>query len=146
MKNRKYSESLLQKLYFKSVALLVFFTCSNFQISAQQTPMYSQYMFNMLNINPAYAGNRAVNNITALYRDQWVGFDGRPLTAVFSWDRRHPESNVGYGLQLYDDRLGIESTTGLQGFYSYRIPFHQNVLTFGLSLGLLNFKAAYTET
>ena len=146
MKNWKYSESFIRNLFLKPAALLVLFSCCHFQISAQQTPMYSQYMFNMLNINPAYAGNRAVNNITALYRDQWVGFEGRPVTAVISWDRRQSESNVGYGLQLYDDRLGIESTTGLQGFYSYRIPFDQNVLTFGLSLGLLNFKAAYTET
>ena len=127
MKNWKYSESFIRNLFLKPAALLVLFSCCHFQISAQQTPMYSQYMFNMLNINPAYAGNRAVNNITTLYRDQWVGFEGRPVTAVISWDRRQSESNVGYGLQLYDDRLGIESTTGLQGFYSYRIQFDQNV-------------------
>ncbi len=111
----------------------------------QQTPMYSQYMFNMLNINPAYAGNRAVNSVNVLYRYQWAGFDGSPRTTVISWDNRENQHNVGYGIQLYNDQLGIESTTGVQGFYSYRIPFEHSSLTFGLSGGLLNYTARYTD-
>ena len=106
--------------------------------------MYSQYMFNMMHINPAYAGNRAVDNITTLFRKQWVGIEGSPTTATLSWDRRQEESNIGYGLQIYNDRLGIESTSGIQAFYSYRIQFQHSFLSLGLSGGVLNYRAAYS--
>ena len=115
-------------------------------LTAQQEPMYSQYMFNMLNLNPAYAGNFGGDNVTLLYRMQWVGVDGAPQTGTLSWDRREQDSNVGYGGQLYNDRLGIESTTGIQGFYSYRVKiYYYSTLTFGLSGGVLNYRAAYSK-
>ncbi|MFV0471610.1 MAG: type IX secretion system membrane protein PorP/SprF [Paludibacteraceae bacterium] len=129
-----------------NIVLTMVLVCAFFSIRAQQQPMYSQYMFNMLNVNPAYAGNRAVDNITALHRNQWTGFDGHPITTTLSWDRRTDESNVGYGVQIYNDKLGIENTIGLQGFYSYRIPFYNSSLAFGLSVGFLNFNANYTES
>ena len=111
---------------------------------AQQEPMFSQYMFNMSHINPAYAGNRATDNITALFRKQWVAIEGAPITTSLSWDKRAEESNVGYGLQIYNDRLGIESTSGIQAFYSYRIPFEKSFFSFGLSGGVLNYRAAFS--
>ncbi len=107
---------------------------------AQQQPMYSQYMFNMLNINPAYAGNREAVNINMLYRNQWAGFPGAPKTGSISYDERKAGSNVGYGLQLYSDRIGIEKTTGVQGFYSIKVPFEQSTLSIGLGFGLLNYQ------
>lgn len=119
--------------------------CTCNLLKAQQEPMYSQYMFNMLHINPAYAGSRAVDNITLLYRNQWVGLAGAPRTGTFSWDRRADDSNVGYGLEVYSDKLGIETTTGLQAFYSYHLPFENSYLSLGLSGGLLNYKVAYSE-
>jgi len=114
-------------------------------LQAQQEPMYSQYMFNMINLNPAYAGNFGGDNITLLYRMQWVGVDGAPKTGTISWDRRNVDSNVGYGLQLYNDRLGIEATTGIQGFYSYKLKLSYSTLTFGLSGGALNYRASYSK-
>jgi len=107
--------------------------------------MYSQYMFNMLHINPAYAGSRAADNITLLYRNQWIGMAGAPKTGAFSWDKRADDSNVGYGLEVYSDKLGIEATTGFQAFYSYHLPFENSYLSLGLSGGLLNYKVAYSE-
>jgi type IX secretion system PorP/SprF family membrane protein len=61
---------------------------------AQQQPMYSQYMFNMLNINPAYAGSRGVSTMTALYRNQWVGIPGAPRTSSFSFDMPLNEKKI----------------------------------------------------
>lgn len=113
-------------------------------LKAQQEPMYSQYMLNMVQINPAYAGNRAVDNFTTLYRMQWAGIDGAPTTASLSWDRRQDGTNVGYGLQVYNDKLGIESTSGIQAFYSYRLAFEKSCLTFGLSAGVLNYISSYS--
>jgi type IX secretion system PorP/SprF family membrane protein len=113
---------------------------------AQQESMYSQYMFNMLHVNPAYAGSRASDNISMIYRNQWVGVAGAPKTASISWDRRVPDHNMGYGIEIYNDRLGVEKTTGVQGFYSYHIPFVASYLVLGVSGGVLNYRAALPES
>ena len=113
---------------------------------AQQQPMYSQYMFNMLNINPAYAGSRGVMTATALYRNQWVGIPGAPRTSSFSFDMPLNEKKIGIGFQLYDDRLGIERTTGINAFYAFRFQLSgSGTLSLGLQAGLLNYQANYTE-
>jgi type IX secretion system PorP/SprF family membrane protein len=138
--NLQGKQNLLKILVMSCLCLIL--SCN--LLKAQQEPMYSQYMFNMLQINPAYAGNRAVDNVTTLYRKQWVGVEDAPATASLSWDRRQEESNVGYGLQLYNDRLGIETTTGIQAFYSFRIPFEKSFLSFGLSGGALIYRAAFS--
>jgi type IX secretion system PorP/SprF family membrane protein len=137
-RSRSFKPSLLSLL---TVCLL----CTSGLVKAQQEPMYSQYMFNMLHVNPAYAGSRAVDNITLLYRNQWVGLPGAPKTGTISWDRRGDDSNVGYGLEVYSDKLGVETTTGFQAFYSYHVPFENSYLSMGLSAGLLNYRAAYSE-
>jgi type IX secretion system PorP/SprF family membrane protein len=128
------------------ILLAVCLFANGYVAEAQQEQMYSQYMFNMLHINPAYAGNRAADNITAMYRNQWVGVSGAPRTATLSWDRRSSESNVGYGLSLYNDRVGIETSTGAQAFYSYHIPMDNAFLSFGVSAGVVNYKALYSES
>jgi type IX secretion system PorP/SprF family membrane protein len=132
-----------QYLIHIAVILCSFFLCIDGY--AQQEPMYSQYMFNMSQINPAYAGNRATNNIMLLHRKQWINIDGAPSTSILSWDNRKEASNVGYGLQLYNDQLGIEYTTGFQGFYSYRLAFERSSLSMGLSGGMLNYRAAFSD-
>ena len=143
----KFISGFINKPFRSKVHLLVcfcLFVASN-SLKAQQEPMYSQYMFNLLHINPAYAGNRTVDNVTLMYRNQWLGVDGAPVTGTLSWDRRKEESNIGYGLQIYNDRLGVEKTTGVQAFYSYRIPFNRSFLSFGLSAGALSYHAAYSQ-
>ncbi|MFM9020131.1 MAG: PorP/SprF family type IX secretion system membrane protein, partial [Sediminibacterium sp.] len=102
-------------------------------IYAQQKPMYSQYMFNMLNINPAYAGSRGAISAVALYRNQWVGFPGAPRTTTFSFDMPLQNRKVGLGVQFYDDRIGIERTTGFNAIYAFRFQFAGSGT---LSLGL----------
>jgi hypothetical protein len=114
--------------------------------NAQQQPRYSQYMFNMLNINPAYAGNREAGNLTMLLRKQWVGFPGAPTTGAFSYDQRVADKNFSWGAQMYFDKLGIESRSGVQGFYSYSAPLQNATLSIGMSMGLLNYRADYTKT
>lgn len=133
--------SMVYKLSALSVAFLL--TVSAF---AQQKPMYSQYMFNMLNINPAYAGSRGAMSAVALYRNQWVGFPGAPRTTTFSFDMPIQNRKVGLGMQLYDDRVGIERTTGFNAIYAFRFQFAgSGTLSLGLQAGLLNYQANYTE-
>jgi len=131
--------------------------CSLFagnQLKAQQEIMYSQYIYNMININPAYAGNRGGDNITSLYRKQWINVAGAPTTYSLSWDRATGsrkgllDSNdwsVGYGLQIYKDQVGIETNQGIQAFYSYRLKFDKSVLSLGLSGGVMNYRALYSQ-
>jgi len=117
----------------------------NIKVQAQQKPMFSQYMFNLMNINPAYAGNRRSLSVAALYRNQWVGIEGAPKTGSLSVDYRGAESNIGFGIQAYDDQIGIERTTGVQTFYSYHVPLGESSLSLGIAGGVLNYTANYTR-
>lgn len=116
---------------------------------SQTKPMFSQYMFNMLNMNPAYAGIRNTTNITALGRDQWVGIDGAPKTGSISADTRLNDKNWGLGMQLYDDELGIEKSTGVQGYVSLHLPLSYEeggtTLSMGVGFGLLNYRGLFTQ-
>lgn len=127
------------------VGLIGFCSTQN-PILAQSEPMYSQYMFNMLNVNPAYAGSRGVTSVSALFRKQWVDMPGAPQTTVISLETSQREGRVGLGLQLMDDKIGIERTTGLLASYAFRIPVSEKgVLSFGLRGGLINYRANFTE-
>ncbi len=112
-------------------------------LEAQQQPMYAQYMFNTLNINPAYAGHRGVPNATLLLRRQWVDFPGAPTTGSLSYDQRVPDHNFSWGAQMYFDNIYIERTSGAQGFFSYHAPFENSTLTLGISAGMLNYNVNY---
>jgi len=138
---------------FQFVICICFLFAGN-QLKAQQEIMYSQYMYNMININPAYAGNRGGDNITSLYRKQWVNVAGAPTTYSLSWDRgtgsrksllNNDDRPLGYGLQIYKDQVGIETTQGIQAFYSYRLKFKESVLSLGLSGGVMNYRALYSQ-
>ncbi|SNS42683.1 PorP/SprF family type IX secretion system membrane protein, partial [Dokdonia pacifica] len=76
------------------------------QVNAQQDPQYSQYIYNTVAINPAYAGNRGVTSIVGLHRSQWVGLDGAPRTQSLSIHSPISESKVGLGLSIVNDALG----------------------------------------
>jgi type IX secretion system PorP/SprF family membrane protein len=79
---------------------------------AQQDAQFTQYMYNTININPAYAGSRGVMSIFGLHRTQWVGLDGAPVTNAVSLNSPIGESNVGIGLSAINDRIGptVENT------------------------------------
>jgi type IX secretion system PorP/SprF family membrane protein len=115
-------------------------------VFAQQIPRYSQYMFNMLNINPAYAGNRDVATVNMLIRRQWVNFPGAPFSGSATYDKRISGSNSSFGGQIYSDRIGIEQTNGVQGFYSFTAPFENASLAIGTSLGILNYSINYARS
>ena len=74
-----------------------------FNINAQQDPQYTQYMYNTVAINPAYAGNRGVTSIVGLHRSQWVGLEGAPRTQSLSIHSPIGEGKVGLGLSIASD-------------------------------------------
>ncbi len=110
---------------------------------AQQDAQYTQYMYNTMSVNPAYAGSRGQLSIAGLYRSQWVGLDGAPQTFTFNLHSPIRNSNVGYGLSVVNDKIG-EGTiqeTYIDGLISYTVDVSlQGRLSFGLKLGgnLLN--------
>lgn len=109
---------------------------------SQQDPQYSQYMFNTLVINPAYAGYRENLNISVLHRDQWTGFTGAPKTESLILDGVLGKAKkVGLGLSIINDKTGLLNQTSAHANYAYRIPAGNNArLALGLSLGIGQFR------
>src|SRR5215216_1997866 len=87
---------------------------------AQQDAQFTQYMYNTININPAYAGSRGAVSIFGLYRTQWVGLDGAPETSSFSVNTP-VGSNVGLGISLVNDKIGPTNENNLSADFSYSI-------------------------
>lgn len=115
-------------------------------VLAQQDKMFSQYMFNMMALNPAYAGSRDVLSMTALYRAQWVGIEGAPQTATFTADMPLNRERVGVGIQLSNDRIGVVNQTGAYLSYSFRIKLgDRSTLALGLQGGALSYQSDLTK-
>ena len=111
---------------------------------AQQLPQFTQYMFNTISVNPAYAGSRESMNMTALHRNQWAGLDGNPTTSTFSFHTPMNNERVGLGLSYITDQLGFESTNYVYGDFSYTIPVTAEAkLSFGLKTNMDFFHCSY---
>jgi type IX secretion system PorP/SprF family membrane protein len=100
---------------------------------AQQDAQYTQYMYNTININPAYAGSRGVMSVFGLHRTQWVGLDGAPTTNTFSLNTPINNSNLGVGFSLVNDRIGPTSDNTISADISYTIPMNE---VYKLSFGI----------
>ncbi|HWR99055.1 MAG TPA: type IX secretion system membrane protein PorP/SprF [Prolixibacteraceae bacterium] len=129
----------------KRLTILFLFLSLTARVFAQQDPMYSQYVFNGLLINPAYAGSREVLSATVLYRNQWVNIPGAPKTGVFSLDSPVKNQKVGLGLNMVFDKIGVTSRTSVSGIYSYKLYFEQSSLSFGLLAGVGFFNTNNSE-
>lgn len=121
--------------------LLIFAIClvGALQSFAQQDPQYSQYMFNQMAINPAYAGSKEALSSTAFIRSQWTGIDGAPKTETFSIHGPLKKKKVGIGFSVIADQIGPKKSVGALGSYAYRIPIKNGKLSFGLRLGVFNY-------
>lgn len=116
--------------FFAVMALVLF--ASNF-VAAQQEAMYSQYMFNTMAINPAYAGNRDVLSLTGVGRYQWVGVNGAPTTYSLTLDMPFKNERMGFGIAAYNDAIGLAQNTGVSLAYSYKVRLGQKTT---MSLGV----------
>lgn len=100
---------------------------------SQQDAQYTQYMYNTINVNPAYAGSRGVMSIFGLHRTQWVGLDGAPTTNAFSINTPIENSNLGVGLSFVNDKIGPTVENTISADISYTI---QTSETYKLSFGV----------
>ncbi|VAW11079.1 hypothetical protein MNBD_BACTEROID03-1205 [hydrothermal vent metagenome] len=125
---------------FKYFVLTIALACT-FYSNAQQLPQFTQYVYNTISINPAYAGSRETLNVTALHRNQWVGIDGNPTTSTLAIHTPIKFSNVGVGLSYINDKLGFEKTNYIYADLSYTVPLNRKVnMAFGLKGGFTNYK------
>ncbi|MEA1887632.1 MAG: type IX secretion system membrane protein PorP/SprF [Bacteroidota bacterium] len=129
--------------------------------SAQQLPLYSQYLFNMYLINPAVAGSDGYTSFNLTAREQWVGYSGAPRTYSFSYQTRllkrsyiiksgggrrksfkpGRDGKVGLGGYVFSDRNGLIHRTGLQATYAYHTWIYGGTqLSFGLSATAFHFR------
>ncbi|MDA7706501.1 MAG: type IX secretion system membrane protein PorP/SprF [Flavobacteriaceae bacterium] len=105
----------------KNLVIILFTILCAFQVNAQQDPQYTQYMYNMNIINPAYTGSTEGLAVGALYRSQWVGLDGGPET--FTFNIHSPVGkNVGLGMSIISDQIGPVKETNAYVDFSYTIP------------------------
>lgn len=113
----------------------------NQKASAQQDSQYTNYMYNTINVNPAYAGSRGVMSIFGLHRTQWVGLEGAPVTNTFSLNTPINNSNLGLGLSFVNDRIGPSDENAISADISYTIQTSEIYkLSFGIkgTANLLN--------
>lgn len=105
---------------------------------AQQDAQYTQYMYNTMSVNPAYAGSRGQLSIAALYRSQWVGLDGAPTSQTLNLHSPIQNSRLGYGISIVNDEIGNGTVqeTYIDAVISYTIDVSQTAkLSFGLKGG-----------
>lgn len=127
----------------KVIVLILFFSISGF---SQQDSQYTQYMYNTMNINPAYAGQREVLSVFGLHRSQWVGIEGAPSTSTIAAHAPINDTNLGIGLSFENDRIGASNENELRTNLSYRIDASDYYkISFGLNVSLTNLKIDYTK-
>lgn len=129
------------KKYLSVVCLLFVVT-----INAQQEPEYTQYMYNTMTVNPAYAGSTEVLEASLLHRSQWVGMDGAPQTQSFNLQGPLRNENLGLGLSIVNDKIGPSSELYIDGNFAYSIPLgYDKRLAFGLKAGIRMLNVDWTK-
>src|SRR5690349_8791414 len=111
----------------KKLFVFCLLTLSATVLMAQQEIMLSQYMFNQMVVNPGYAGSKPYLSADALYRRQWVNFPGSPRTQTVSIHGPIGLTNMGLGLGIAHDEIGVENNTDVFISYSYHLKLTQRL-------------------
>jgi type IX secretion system PorP/SprF family membrane protein len=118
--------------------------CANVGHSQQQQ-MYTQFMFNKLNLNPAFAGNEEYTSATLIYRDQWHGFPGSPKAQVLSVNLPRIGKRVGLGFAAERQTIGVTEKLTYQGMYAYKFDIADGTLSMGINVAGRMYKVDYTD-
>jgi len=129
------------RFFYRSIALSVLLlsvVLSN--VNAQQEPLYTNYTFNTVSLNPAYAGTRNAMNMLFLSRLQWVGVDGAPRTYTFTVHAPIDNYRMGIGFSVVSDNIGPVRNSYFNVNYAYRVKLSENTtLSMGLKAGFYNY-------
>lgn len=129
----------------KNIIFTIVFALVSLSAMAQQDHQYTQFMFNKLNYNPAYAGSQDVTCLTAIVRSQWIGLDGAPQTQGVSFNTPMVGQRVGIGGNLYRTTIGISETMTAELAYAYRIRLGQGMLGIGALASVRLLRNDYTN-
>jgi type IX secretion system PorP/SprF family membrane protein len=127
------------------LGFFILFLLTAVTLRAQQQTIFSQYMNNVLAVNPAYAGHNRMLNANFMMRFQSVGLKGAPKTQAFSMHSPVFNQRVGLGLQMIHEQIGVSDQTGIYASYSYRIEIDKYTLSMGLQAGANFYKSNYTN-
>jgi type IX secretion system PorP/SprF family membrane protein len=137
---------MIKALNMKRIIFIAMLACFTWNASAQQDILLSQYMFNHMLVNPAYAGSKDYMMATLLYRKQWVGFDGAPETQVASIHGPIGLSRLGWGVTLAHDKIGITDRSDAHLNLSYQLPVSSKLkLGMGLKFGAAYFVSKFSD-
>ena len=131
--------------WFRHSIIIAFGLLAAIQVMAQQQPMYTQFMYNKLALNPAYAGYHDHLCITGIYRNQWMGFEGSPESQVLSVQAPVNQGRIGIGANLQYVTLGVSSLLTFDGIYSYRIPVGNGTLSLGAQASVRQMVVDYSD-
>ena len=126
------------------VLIIISFLVS-FSAYGQYTSLQSQYMFNLIALNPAATGSEEVMSVIGSFRAQWVGFEGAPTTESITVHAPLKDMNSSVGVQLYADQIGVDNRTTINALYSYRINMDNASLRLGVSGGASFIQSKYSE-
>ncbi len=124
----------------KRILCLIFFTLTVVPGNAQQDPQFSQSMFNIMMFNPGSVGSKNAICATAINRQQWMGFEGAPVSSVFTVNSpfRLFGADHGAGLHILNDEIGFETNLSINASYAYRMNVWDGKLGIGLGFGIIN--------
>lgn len=123
----------------KTAIAITLVTCFVNTAKAQFDHMFTQFMFNEMFINPAYAGSKEAMSATLLHRQQWVNFPGRPITTSFSLHGPLMQNKMGLGLSVLNEKIGVLNRNLVYASYAYRLKTgEKSTLAFGLMGGIHN--------
>ncbi|WP_378186187.1 type IX secretion system membrane protein PorP/SprF [Aquimarina sp. W85] len=116
-------------------AFILIVICDS-KLNAQQLPQYTQYMYNTMSINPAYAGSNDRLEASLLHRSQWVGIDGAPQTQVLTVNGKFFD-RVGLGFNIFNDKIGPSSQVDINVAFSYHLKLNATVnIGLGMNAGM----------
>jgi type IX secretion system PorP/SprF family membrane protein len=124
----------------KKILLHIFIFLVPVRLLGQMLPLTDQYVHNMLDINPAYAGSQNALSATLQYRLQWVGFKDAPRDQILSVHAPLDKDRIGLGLTVECNSIGIFHETTIMGNYAYRLEINKGILALGLAFGLDQIK------
>jgi type IX secretion system PorP/SprF family membrane protein len=129
----------MKRIIIVFIFIMLSAICGKTNLFAQQDPQYSQYMFNQLVINPAYAGSKDMISSAMFLRSQWTGIKGAPKTESISIHGPLKKRTVGLGFALIADQIGPKQSIGALGSYAYRMRVGKGKLSLGLRAGVYNY-------
>ena len=129
----------------KNILIVVIAMMMAYSVTAQHSTLMSQYMFNGLVVNPAYAGAKNNLAVNISYRNQWTGFEGAPTTQIASIHAPIDRNPISVGGMISREEVGVSTDIALRGLVSYKLKMDDGRLRFGIGAGFANTNSRWSE-